>query len=110
MAEDPASLFRSPLTTSPEELEELIWSRQRAARDSYRIVIVPKREGKSVSLVALEGPNKMTVLARGDERPQSTSSKPINYHEAIETKPQKSVRTERLIWMFGSPRTGNTSG
>src|SRR5829696_10494501 len=107
--EDPASSFKSPFTASPEELKELIWSRQRTARDSYRTVLVPRRERQSVRITALEGLQQSEgVDSRGDGQPRGKSPEPIHDRQARGAEPRQGVRAEQLIWVFGSPRTGST--
>jgi GT2 family glycosyltransferase len=92
--------FMSPLTTPRDEHKEYVMAQQGAARNSSRNAIVPASEdsnGSGPLLQSLEPPEYPD--SQGDERPIRSFAPPFA-HETL--------RTEQLIWIFGSPRTGST--
>src|SRR5215218_6115716 len=107
--EDTEDSFKNALTTSQEELLKYIEAQQRVARDSYRTALVPARGDKGVKIPPREDvePNE-GFAPRGDGQPQDASPKPADARKTEESGRQIPLRTEQLIWMFGSPRTGST--
>jgi GT2 family glycosyltransferase len=98
--EDPVSSFKSELTMSPQELKEFLESRRKVARDSNRTALLPASENGSVRTALLESLDEGRNL-RKDELPEKD-------HEVQGPEERDTLRTEQLIWIFGSPRTGST--
>ncbi|HEX2741911.1 MAG TPA: glycosyltransferase [Rubrobacter sp.] len=98
--QESAVSFMNSLTTPREELKEYVMAQQGAARNSSRNVIVPASEDRNGSspllktFEPLEDPGPQE-----DERPIRSFAAPVD---------REALRTEQLIWIFGSPRTGST--
>jgi GT2 family glycosyltransferase len=90
------SSFMSPLTASRGDLAEYVQAQQRAARSSSRNVIMPASQDESMKTPILES------LALLED--QEVDSVP----KTNSTEDRGAIRTEQLIWIFGSPRTGST--
>ena len=103
--EDPENAFLNALRSNQEELKRYIKVQQKVARDSYRTTIVPKHGNKTLRIAALEDLHDEASGPRGDEQPQGA---PSEARKTEETGTRAPIRTEQLIWMFGSPRTGST--
>ena len=107
--EDTEDSFKNALTTSQEELLKYIEAQQRVARDSYRTALVPARGDKGVKIPPREdvepngGPDVRVAAQPGNTLPNH-----IDTRERKERASSGLLRTEQLIWMFGSPRTGST--
>jgi GT2 family glycosyltransferase len=99
--EDPEA-YKNPLKMSYEELERYVEAQQRAARDSRRTTLIPAAGGsmRSALLESLEH--------TGGHNSRSDEPSDPGERRAKEYVPRRPIRTEQLIWMFGSPRTGST--
>jgi GT2 family glycosyltransferase len=106
--EDSENEFLKALTSNQEELERYLEVQRKVARDSYRTTIVPRHESKTLRIAALEDLHDEASGPRGDEQPQGASPQPADARKTKESGTQVPIRTEQLIWMFGSPRTGST--
>ena len=108
--DDPVNTFKSPLRTSPEEMQRYVEAHRKATRSSHRTTLVPvvpappepppeaPRTGES-GLWEGFGP-------RADGR--SPTAAPKAAGGAGGARGAGTLSEERLIWMFGSPRTGST--
>src|SRR5215210_5784740 len=80
-----------------------------SARDSYRTALVPARADKGLRIPPREKfDHKEGSGPPEDEQIQGISPKPADDRKAKESGTGAPLRTEQLIWMFGSPRTGST--
>ena len=93
--EDSETAFKNAMLAQGEELKRYIAVRQRTVRNSYRNALVPARGNKGIKLPPPEDSDP-----REDKQPRSAPTRRADTRE--------SPRTEQLIWMFGSPRTGST--
>ena len=100
--EDPVNTFKNPLQASREEMENYIEAHRKASRSSHRTTLVP----------ALPPEVPASTLRSGDAAIGLASA--VRPDGDIQTAMPASgvaagnLREERLIWMFGSPRTGST--
>ena len=106
--EDPVNTFRSPLRASPQEMKSYVAAHRKASRSSHRTTLVPALPASlSGILWSRNGP--------GDGATAEVSGS-LNGRDGRVQAPAPggrargfgNLREERLIWMFGSPRTGST--
>ena len=104
--EDPVYTFKSPLRTNPREMERYVWAHRKASRSAHRTTLVPPLP---------ESPAE--ILRSGDDAsawipgPRSGRQGRVGAPASGGTGRGKGsgvLREDRLIWMFGSPRTGST--
>ena len=105
--EDPETLFKNALSAQGEKLLAYIEAHQDLARNSYRTGLVPARGDKGLRVPRREGLERKEGSPR-DEQIEGVSPKPADGRKAEDSGGIAPLRTEQLIWMFGSPRTGST--
>ena len=105
--DDPVDTFKSPLHTSPEEMRKYVGAHRKASRSAHRTTLVPALPGSPLEVLRSgdAAPAEAPDLRRdGDGRAQT----PAPSGGAGSSPSPGNICEERLIWMFGSPRTGST--
>ncbi|MEJ7841886.1 MAG: glycosyltransferase [Rubrobacter sp.] len=103
---DPVNTFKSPLLASPEEMQRYVEAHRKASRSAHRTTLVPALP-ESPSEVLRPGDAKLGEGPdpRRDGDDQVKTPAPVGVGRA---RGFGNLSEERLIWMFGSPRTGST--
>ena len=103
--EDPVYTFKSPLRTSPEEMERYVWAHRKASRSAHRTTLVPPLPESPAEILrsGAVAPAEASGSRREDNRPRTSAP-----DGSGRPRGPGNLREERLVWMFGSPRTGST--
>ena len=99
--DDPVYTFKSPLRASPEVMQLYVGAHRKATRSGHRTTLVPAlSESPSEILQSGDAPG---LRRDADARVQTPAPARTGGARGF-----GNIREERLIWMFGSPRTGST--
>ena len=107
--EDSEALFKDALMAQGEKLKEYIETQQAFTRGTYRTALVPARGDKGLRIPPREEfERKESSDPLRNQQTQGIPSRPTDDRKVQDFRTGALLRTERLIWMFGSPRTGST--